>query len=311
MDEINWKKFFDRLGMNGTVWQWKIVRFQQNLNILKKNLPGKYSSQLYRNRACKCGAILEKNDKTCPRCGVRTTPYSLEIIKRMAGLETYYLVPATALFVFLSITDFIFITIQEKGAYLFSPSGKALLLAGAQMHPLNGEWWRLITSIFVHIGLIHLGFNMIALIRVGPVMERMLGFRRYFSIFLFTGLISSVATMRFLPNSISAGASGALFGLIGMGIIYFHRIAQPTVRNFFIRWAIYGLVFGMAIRANNIAHIAGAIAGIVTGFLLESTPEKSKIIDNIWFVFSIILGILLLISFIILIHSVTIQSVQN
>ena len=301
---MDWKKFFDRLGLKGTVLQWRLLRFKENIIIFKNNLRGRFFSSRPRNRACRCGAIITPKDKICPRCESKISPYFIEVIKRIFGFDRAHIASATALFLFLSIADFVFILTHGNSSSLVSPDNNILFLGGAQLTSLNGDWWRLFTAIFVHIGLAHLGFNIIALLKLGPVLEEILGFTRFFSIFLLTGLAGSAATMLFIPDCISAGASGALFGLIGMGITYFHRARQIRIRQFFVRWAIYGFLFGMFIGANNVAHAAGALTGIFLGIFIEEKQKRRKIDNTMWLLLSVFLGILLTGSFILLIVSI-------
>lgn len=302
MVRLNWKKFFDRLGFNGTVLQWRLLKFKENIIIFKNNLAERFSSAPACNRACRCGAIITPRDKICPRCKSKISPYFIEVIKRTFIPDRAHIASATALFLFLSIADFVFILTHGNISFLISPDTDILLLGGAQITP--GDWWRLFTAIFVHIGLVHLGFNIIALLKLGPVLEEILGFTRFFSVFLLTGLAGSVATMLFMPNCISAGASGALFGLIGMGITYFHRTRQIRIRQFFVRWAIYGFLFGIFMNVNNVAHGAGAIAGLILGMLIEDRQKRRAIDNTMWLLLSIFLGILLTGSFIFLIVSI-------
>ncbi len=301
---MDWKKFFDRLGLNGTVLQWRVLRFKENIFIFKNNLTGRLSSAPVRNRTCRCGAIITPKDKICPRCKSKISPYFIELIKQLSGLDRAHVASATALFLFLSIADFIFILSGGNSSTLISPDYNILFLGGAQITPFNGDWWRLFTAVFVHIGLAHLGFNIIALLKLGPVLEEILGFTRFFSVFLLSGLAGSVATMLFIPNCISAGASGALFGLIGMGITYFHRTRQIRIRQFFVRWAVYGFIFGMFTGSNNMAHGAGAITGLILGMLIEERQQRRKIDNTMWLLLSVFLGILLTGSIVLLVLSI-------
>ena len=301
---MDWKNFFDRLGLNGTVLQWRLLRFKENILIFKNNLTGRLSSVPVRNRTCRCGAIITPKDKICPRCKSKISPYFIEVIKRLSGTDRAHVASATALFLFLSIADFLFILTRGNTSFLISPDTSIVLLGGAQFTPFNGDWWRLFTAIFVHIGIIHLGFNIIALLKLGPVLEERLGFRRFFSVFLLTGLAGSVATMLFMSDCISAGASGALFGLIGMGITYFHRTRQIRIRQFFVRWAIYSFLFGICTHSNNMAHGAGAVAGLILGMLIEERQQRRKIDNTMWLLLSVFLGILLTGSILLLIVSI-------
>src|SRR5207244_8055 len=79
----------------------------------------------------------------------------------------------------------------------------------------NGQWWRPVTSMFLHIGIIHLAMNMIALWSIGPFIERLVGNRSFLVLYLFAGVSGSMASLAHAPTIVSAGASGAIFGLYG------------------------------------------------------------------------------------------------
>lgn len=102
-----------------------------------------------------------------------------------------------------------------------STNNQTLIKWGAKVNYLiaNGEWWRLITPIFLHIGFLHLVMNSIALYYIGPLIEKIFGNSRFFIIYLFAGF-SGVFASYLLSPSLSAGASGAIFGCFG-ALLYF------------------------------------------------------------------------------------------
>ena len=85
---------------------------------------------------------------------------------------------------------------------------------------LNGEWWRLLTSCFIHIGVLHILANMYALYRVGGEVERWWGPVRYLVIYLFAGLGGSVLALALEPRIVMAGASGAICGVLGAAAVW-------------------------------------------------------------------------------------------
>src|SRR5690606_40325500 len=89
------------------------------------------------------------------------------------------------------------------------------LVANYGPHSLAGQWWRLVSCMFVHIGLLHLGVNLWALYAIGPLVERMLGHVGFVLLYFISGCLASFASVWFSPMVVSAGASGALFGLVG------------------------------------------------------------------------------------------------
>jgi rhomboid protease GluP len=151
-----------------------------------------------------------------------------------------------------------------------------LLHYGADSGPKvwDGEWWRLIASMFLHAGIIHLFFNMWSLRVVGPIVEGMFGSATYFVIYMLAGLGGSVASCMWNPMGTSVGASGAIFGLLGAIIAFFltHRRSMPAevFRSYMQRIGLLvaiNLFLGFSIpRVDNSAHVGGLVTGFVCGF---------------------------------------------
>jgi rhomboid protease GluP len=151
-------------------------------------------------------------------------------------------------------------------------------------HIADGEVWRLLTSIFLHIGPMHLFFNSYALFIFGVEVERVYGSARFLTIYLLAGLYGSLVSFAFGP-SLSAGASGAIFGLLGVMVAYFRRH-----RETFGEWgrqrlisllgvAGFNLVLGFTVPGiDNLAHLGGLITGTVLGWLL--VPEYELRVDE-------------------------------
>jgi len=141
---------------------------------------------------------------------------------------------------------------------------------------LRGEWWRMVTSLFLHGSLLHLAFNMIALWQVGQLVERLFGSVRFTALYLIAGVCGSIASVMWNPNVNSVGASGAIFGIVG-GLLAFTRRENsgvpPTVVND-LRGSLFPfLVFNLAAgflypHTDNAAHIGGLIGGWLAGLVL-------------------------------------------
>jgi rhomboid protease GluP len=146
---------------------------------------------------------------------------------------------------------------------------------------LQGETWRLFTSMFLHIGLMHLAFNGYALFIFGLEIERLYGPDRFITIYILSGLFGSLASFASRgPYVLSAGASGAIFGVIGMHLAFFmiHRQTfgqfgrQRMMNTLFIIGI--NLFFGFTIPGiDNLAHLGGLIAGFVMGYSLAPRYE--------------------------------------
>jgi rhomboid protease GluP len=164
------------------------------------------------------------------------------------------------------------------GAGLLQPNPAVLVQWGSNFGPrtLGGEWWRLFTSMFLHFGLLHLLFNMWALWSLGQLTERLFGSAYYLAVYLFAGLCGSVASLLWHPSINSAGASGAIFGVLG-GLLAFMvnprtRIPASIVaaqRNSALVFVAYNLLNGFAHAGiDNAAHIGGLLSGFAFGWVL-------------------------------------------
>ncbi|KAJ1692120.1 hypothetical protein LUZ63_008818 [Rhynchospora breviuscula] len=138
--------------------------------------------------------------------------------------------------------------------------------------------WRLLTSIWLHAGLIHLIVNMLSLLFVGIRLEQQFGFVRVGLIYLVSGFGGNVLSALFLRNGVSVGASGALFGLLGSMLselitnwtIYSNRAAAILTLGFII---VLNLAVGTLPHVDNFAHIGGFITGFLLGFVLLPRPQ--------------------------------------
>jgi len=152
-----------------------------------------------------------------------------------------------------------------------------LIIRGG-LHANFGEWYRVITSGFLHYGFVHLGFNMYALWLLGPAFERSLG-RLRFAFFYFAAVISgSFGAMLWTPDGLTVGASGAIFGLLGLATvaqrssgysIWRSGLGMVLLLNFVLTFAVSSISVG--------GHLGGFVSGLMVGWLLFELPKKLKI----------------------------------
>lgn len=155
-----------------------------------------------------------------------------------------------------------------------------LFMWGAKYTPLiiQGQWWRLVTPIFLHLGIVHLLMNEYSLYLLGPLVENTFGKLRFLIIYLVAGIAGNIASAYFLPNIFSIGASGAIFGLLGtwlyLGIKYRSQLPQAFLSNV-IAMIVINILYG-TIQSNidNYAHLGGLLGGFITTVILDS------LIDN-------------------------------
>ena len=179
-----------------------------------------------------------------------------------------------------------------------STNTQVLIRFGANYGPLilQGEVWRLFTSMFLHIGLTHLAFNAYALYIFGLEMERLYGPDRFIVIYILSGLFGSLASFASRgPNVLSAGASGAIFGIIGMNLAYFllHRehfgqLGRQRVMNTLFIIGL-NLFFGFTVPGiDNLAHGGGLIVGFALGYglapryqVVDQYTSAPQVVDTI------------------------------
>ena len=185
--------------------------------------------------------------------------------------------------ILIDLNILVFIVMIASGVGIMSPSTLSLLKWGADFGPLTltGDWWRAVTCNFIHIGAFHLLMNMYAFMYVGLLLEDLIGSRRMFMSYLLTGLCSAVFSLYMHSETISAGASGAIFGLYGifLAFLFFHRIAKEQRKALLTSILIfvgYNLVYGMKAGIDNAAHIGGLLSGFLLGIIYVCSYKFEK-----------------------------------
>ena len=186
--------------------------------------------------------------------------------------EGFYITP---IIIDLNILIFLLMVFSGIGFISFKPSD--LLAWGANFRPstTNGEWWRLLTSSFLHGGLMHLVGNMYGLLFVGLFLEPKLGKTKYAVIYLTTGIIASTASLYFNEPIVSIGASGAIFGLYGVFLaLLMTKVFPKDFSKAFLTSTLifigYNLLMGFAgTHIDNAAHIGGLVSGFIIGLILN------------------------------------------
>ncbi len=286
---MNWKEFFDSLGMNGTKWQWRILQWERRREERRESARQRRGQVTYRHKFCSCGALLDRDERTCPRCGKRAPSWRGQVLSRAVGLVVPSALAVSSTLLIVNAVMFMLVVAIAGGQALLQPPVQTLAeLGGLVLSRLpRGGYPLLITYGYLHFGLIHFGFNMLALSQVGPMLEQEIGKARFFS--LYTLALIGGGLARYIVsgpvNTIVVGASGALFGLIGFGLAYAHVSGGSSgqeLRNFFLRWAIYGFLFGFFVGADNMAHLGGFMVGVAMGFLVERERANADRFTPAW-----------------------------
>ncbi|MBU2862617.1 rhomboid family intramembrane serine protease [Reinekea forsetii] len=186
---------------------------------------------------------------------------------------------ATPIILILNCAIFLALVVVSRSLDAFHPI--TLLKFGANYSKLveAGQVWRLVSSIFLHLGLMHLLFNSVSLVILGRFIEPLVGSGLFIAIYLLTGIAGSTASYFFNQGVLSAGASGAIFGLFGVFIaVLLGKLIQPELskvwgKNIAMILGI-NLLMGLFLPVDNAAHIGGLVSGIALGY--ASLPVIKK-----------------------------------
>ena len=145
---------------------------------------------------------------------------------------------------------------------------------------LNGAYWQLLTSIFVHVDIMHITLNMLFLFIFGLRAEEFFKTEEYFAVYMLSGLTGSLLTLFFMSaNTLSAGASGAVFGMYGAGIIYMRkRFGQSIVGA--LLYSLLFLMLSTGSGVNVIAHFGGLATGLIIGYILAQSRQDIYGFEN-------------------------------
>jgi membrane associated rhomboid family serine protease len=239
-----------------------------------------------------CAAPVLEGVRLCERCSAadsdaeeaaRSADATLTLDDVLNELPARSLV--TPLLIILNVL--VFAAMVGSGVSAFDPSIESLLEWGANFGPLtaSGEWWRLLTCTFIHIGALHLAVNMYVLWDAGRVVERLVGHAGFLALYIGAGLLGSEASIAWDPLIVSAGASGSVFGVFGalIGIVLRQHESMPMeplrkLRNSALAFLFYNFAYGIGEEGIDVAaHAGGLAAGFVMGLLLSQPPTKESL----------------------------------
>ncbi|HKD82872.1 MAG TPA: rhomboid family intramembrane serine protease [Candidatus Angelobacter sp.] len=238
-----------------------------------------------------CGAKLPSftfgdTSPYCKTCQAQLAPEEQpQKVDTLPGQSSFATNPTPATFALLGINIAVFIVMVASGMSLIDPDTQKVLHWGADYGPytLGGQYWRLITSMFIHFGIIHIFGNMWCLWSLGRLAEKLLGSFSVTCTYLLTGVGASLLSLSWDPMRVSAGASGAIFGIAGVLIttLYYgkHNLPQPAVRRllgYVVRFSLLNLLFGLKGHIDNAAHAGGLVTGLLIGFFLARTFASAE-----------------------------------
>ncbi|HTD96199.1 MAG TPA: rhomboid family intramembrane serine protease [Edaphobacter sp.] len=210
--------------------------------------------------------------------------YEREVSRPNSRQHGWNILSTPGTYFLLAINIAVFLWMVTHGVSPRNPTESQLLHFGANdaVYVLHGQWYRLLTATFVHVGLIHLATNMWCLWNLGLLGEPLLGPLGLVATYILTGIAGNLLSMGysviFRDESVGAGASGAVFGIAGILIVLLsnHKLPIPVVelkrlRRSVIQFAGLNLLIGGAtiflpvIRIDNFAHLGGFLSGLALG----------------------------------------------
>lgn len=233
----------------------------------------------------KCGAELPVNEEgmapvLCDRCAGRATSRA----RRGLSTGTMRDYPATTALVAINLAVFVGMLLTGGGLMGFSP--QQLVNWGGNFGPFTtgGEYWRLVTTGFVHANLLHLGFNMWCLWSLGQLSERLFGRWQTVALYLLTGVGGALLSIAYNPARLEVGASGAIFGLAGalLAGIKFGNLSisageKKSIVSSMIFFIILNFAFGMSGNIDNICHLGGFVTGLLMGLPMGAFAQHHKV----------------------------------
>jgi membrane associated rhomboid family serine protease len=206
----------------------------------------------------------------CPECARERTPVQTLRTPSDEPIATYVLI---------AINVLAFIGSLAGGGQVAERGGGSVIDNGALFGPevADGEYWRLVTSGFLHAGLIHIGFNMYLLYVLGTLLEPAIGRARFIALYFTSLLGGSFGALLLDPNALTVGASGAVFGLMGGAVLIMRArgfdpmasgIPALIALNLLITFVIPGISIG--------GHLGGLVAGVVAAYVLVSIGDRLR-----------------------------------
>ena len=284
----------DAVGLRGARWEWKKQNWRRLLDERVSGWVNLERGVRARTRMCpECRTLVPRGDRTCSSCGASLRGVPGGGPGRLLRLLFPSVRPATTILITANVAMSLLLLAtwgtneHSSGLFGFLSAPSQAYYVFGEKRPLSlmmGEYWRLVTANYLHIGLLHLLMNCYALTSLGPLVEDAFGSRKFFVIYTVCGVFSMTTSMLLTPRY-SVGASGALFGLMGFGIVYGRFRGGSTgrlVAQQLMQWALYGVLMLFMPGIDNVAHAGGFVAGAVLGLVVSPGEPRSRGGDVAW-----------------------------
>ena len=161
------------------------------------------------------------------------------------------------------------------GNFLFTNRKVLIVLGQDNSLVMNGGLWQLFTAMFVHVDLLHFLGNMLFLFIFGIRGEELFNEKEFYIIYFAGGLSGNLLTLLMGPSTVSAGASGAIFGMFGACVIYLGQTLGQSIMGALV-YSLYLLMLTTGARVNVFAHFGGLVAGLAIGYTLAKSRKLAK-----------------------------------
>jgi membrane associated rhomboid family serine protease len=301
----------DALGLNGTRLRWKWNQKRMQLGESGMRAENLWRSARSKHKMCRsCRALVSRGAQTCEECGTPLASVRAPGIGRLISNVLPGATAATSLILLANGFWFLMTMMAQMrngadGFGIFSHFDWVLLFrfgAGYAPAMLYGEWWRVVTPIFLHGGIIHFFFNSYVLLQLGPLVEDEFDTERFWVIYLLCGIVGSVVSQLWSATSpdppISIGASGAILGLMGLLLVYGWRrggASGEALKSAMMRYALYIVIFSMVVQGiDHVNHAGGFACGALLALIVPSGRYRSPSEARAWEI-TAIAGVLLVV----------------
>jgi len=318
----------DALGFNGTRLRWRWNARRRDLGEAGFRAAVVTRSARVQFKMCpSCRALVPKSAWTCGECGAGLASVRAPGIGRLVSNVLPGATAATGLIFLVNGLLFLLALLAPVAGAEAARSGSAGVLRGFDVATLLrygaghgrvtfelGEWWRLVTPIFLHGGLLHIVFNSMVLLQLGPLVEEEYGTERFFLVYLVTGISGNLLSQSaylapltpgpltnwLLRPHATVGASSAILGLMGLLLVYGFRrggVFGQTLRSAMTRYLIYIFIFSLLPGVDRLAHAGGFAGGCALGLVVPPGPFRNRATALLWEFLALAAMVLLLASF--------------
>jgi rhomboid protease GluP len=295
-----WEQVARALGLSPTQLKWRWRRWRQQAQSEVRSVENRTRWMRYEHKTCpRCGHVADKDAAACPSCQAVLHGRNAQLALRLLD----HLVPqggnsVTHIALLFCVVIYAVMLQQDGFEHMWGFSTGVLMRFGALWPARHQEWWRLVTFNFSHVHVLHIGMNMWGLLDLGPLLEEAYGRARLVVLIVLTGVVAGLTsvvwyTWRYgLLSPPTAGASGWIFGLLGAAFVYAWRVGRSgqDMRAQMGRWAVYGLIYGFVISANNAAHVGGLVAGGLLALIMGTrrADELNRWERRLWSVLALL-----------------------